>query len=322
MIDSAIILAISNSHHQSSLTQNRPSAMLPALGKPMVVRVMERLYRAGIRRYIVIVGLNEGAVASYLQKNWMPDATIEFELKSTETIPQLLARVAQKLENPFMVASYNTFTYERFLQSLIRLHDKHPDEMILTGAQSTLSPDGLNYYAAMEGDTIREITQTRPTDMKNFTLAECIICGHEAADFVKNLDQQKINARTFLDVATHYVSQEGAKVAIGETSWILCVDNDRDLLTLNKRLLHDSNDSHILSELPYSVKIIAPVRIDPSVSVGQGAVIGPNVYVERGSSIGYGTKIKNSLVLANASVEADADIDSAIVTTRGVIDVS
>lgn len=295
--------------------------MLPALGKPMVVRVMERLYRAGIRKYIVIVGLNEGAVASYLQKQWMPDATVEFELKSTETIPQMLARIAKRLDNPFMVASYNTFTYERFLHSFIRLHDKHPDHMILSGAQSTLSPDGVNYYAAMDGKDISEITQDKPVEMPNFTLAECVVCGYEAAEFIKTLDEQKISARTFLDIAAHYVAKDNAQVTLGETSWILRVDGDRDLLTLNRRLLEDSNDSHILSELPYSVKIIAPVRIDPQVSVGQSAVIGPHVYIERGSSIGYGATIKNTIVLAKANVPSDSDVESAIVTTRGVIDV-
>ncbi len=49
MINHAVVVAIGNAVHQSKLIYNRPRAMLPALGKPLVVRVMDRLLRGGVR---------------------------------------------------------------------------------------------------------------------------------------------------------------------------------------------------------------------------------------------------------------------------------
>ena len=61
LVEFAVILAVGSSLHQSQLTYSRPRVMLPVLGKPMVVRTMERLYRAGIHktyRHLSIRSLN------------------------------------------------------------------------------------------------------------------------------------------------------------------------------------------------------------------------------------------------------------------------
>lgn len=323
MIDSAVILAISSPAHASRLHEQRPRAMLPALGKPMVVRVMDRLYRAGIRRYQVIVGIDEGPIASYINKRWMPDANVEFVLKSNETLSLLIARIARKLDNPFIVVSYNSFTFERFVLTLFKQHNEYNEHVILTGASMTLSPDApSNQYAIMDGGQLEEIVNQKPDD-EHFILAEHTVCGQHFIDHMKNLSEKTASSygKSWFEIIKTYSKVEDAKLTVAETSWILRVETDKDLLTLNKRLLDDSHDGHVLSELPYTAKVIPPVRIDPQVSVGQSVVIGPHVYIERGSSVGYGAKIKNTVVLERGNVPADSDIDGAIVTSRGVIDV-
>lgn len=324
MIDSAVVLAISAAEHQSGLTENRPKSMLPALGKPLVVRVMERLYRAGIHHYYVVVGMNEGTVASYLSKQWKPDAKVEFVMRTAESISALLAKTAQQIEGSFIIASYNSFSYERFLASFLKENEDHPEHLILAGAQLNLSPTAETYYAMLKEQQVIDIVNEKPAkDIRHLVLGEIAICGTHFVDYLKRLDTKKTGnlAKNLFHVAKHYAASEGAKIMADETSWMLRVQSDKDLLTLNKRLLEDSNDSHILSELPYTVKIIPPVRIDPQVSVGQGVVIGPHVYVESGSSIGYGATIKNALILDRSSVPANAKIDNGIMTRRGIIKV-
>lgn len=325
MIDSAVILATSTPGHQSSITRRRPRAMLPALGKPMVVRVMEQLYRAGIRRYIVIVGMDEGEVASYLDRQWMPDAHVEFKLKSgNETLTLMLSRIARELNTPHMITSYNSFTYERFVTSMLKHHDEYPQHLILAGAQFSLSPTAQQYYACMEGQLIDSIQQEKPDGGDFYTLTHHAIIGEHFLMYLQSMDEKEANrsGKNFFEIAGTYATTDDAKLTLAETSWILRVESDKDLLTLNKRLLEDSSDSHILSELPYTVRIIPPVRIDPQVSVGQGAVIGPHVYVERGASIGYEATIKNAVILERSSVPASASIDGCIITTKGPIDVN
>jgi len=323
LIDSAVILAISPPTQESKLSQQRPRAMLPALGKPMVVRVMEQLYRSGIRHYILVLGMHEGAVASYLNKQWMPDATIEFLLRGdNETLGMVFARVAKQLAVPYMVASYDTFTYERFVQTLLKNHDEHPEHTIITGARQTLSPHAHHYYAIMDGQRIQTMVHELPADdTAYYVLTDHIVFGTHLLDHLMSATHKEgvTAGRRLTDVITRYADMDASQLRVVETSWILRVEQDKDLLTLNKRLLEDSTDAHVLSELPYTVRVIPPVRIDPQVSVGQGVVIGPHVYVERGSSIGYGATVRNALILAGSSVAANSIIDGCIITSKGAI---
>ncbi|MEL6403385.1 MAG: NDP-sugar synthase [Chloroflexota bacterium] len=321
MIDSAVILAVSSKVHASQLKQQRPRAMLPALGKPMVVRVMDRLYRAGIRQYVVIVGIDDGAIASYVKNQWMPDAKVSFILQSRDSLTKLMVQAANMLERPFMVAGYNSFTLERYIRTLIKRHNDDPDALFVTGAGLTLSPDApSNHYATTKGGIIDSIGTEKPP-IKHYVLAETSICGREVVSYLQGLDEDNLpTGKTWFEVLKSFVQRGDVPIKVSETSWILRVESDANLLTLNKRLLDDSNDGHVLSELPYSVKVHYPIRVDPSVSVGQEAELGPHVYIERGSSVGYGARIKNAVVLENASVPADSDIDGAIVTSGGIID--
>jgi NDP-sugar pyrophosphorylase family protein len=304
--------------------ENRPKAMLPALGKPMVVRVMERLYRAGIRYYYVVVGMNEGTVASYLNKQWKPDAKIEFIMRTNESVPAILAKATKQIDNVFIIASYNSFSYERFISSFIKENEENPEHLILAGAQLNLTPQMENYYAVLDENRVTDIVTEKPAkDVRQLVLGEIAVCGSHFVDYLKAFDATKSNdyGKNLFQLVKHYATTDGAKVIADETSWMLRVQSDKDLLILNKRLLEDSNDSHILSELPYTVKVIPPVRIDPQVSVGQGVTIGPHVYVESGCSIGYGATIKNALILDRGNVAADSTLDGAILTRRGIIKV-
>ncbi len=321
MIDSAVILAASSSFANREITISRPHAMLPALGKPMVVRVMERLYRAGIRRYNVILGIQDGPVASYLNRQWMPDATIEFTLQSHETLLLLLHRIAKQLDAPFLVASHNSFTYERFVQSLLRHHEEQPDALLLAGARLSLSAAKPRIYATVDDGHVT-IHREVEAETDYFVLGEHMLCGRRCLDYLTQLSENSVSQSgfTFFDVVQHYANQDNAQLAIAETSWLLDVVQDSDLLTLNKRLLEDSNDGHILSELHSSVRVIPPVRVDPQVSVGQNAVIGPHVYVERGGRIGSGVRIRNALVLEGSNVVSGSTVDGQIITRNKSID--
>lgn len=320
MIRYAVIVATGHPSHTSQLIQDRPPAMLPAIGKPMVVRVAERLYRSGIRHFIVIVGLNEGSVASYLKKQWVADAHTEFILETDqENTADLLPRIARQIQEPFIIASYNSFTHENFPSSLLNLHTEYPDHLILSGARFALTQLSSPYFARQDDAYHLEVERTRPKDDSSMVLAEYVVFGMACVQYLAQLQTSPNNARHFLDLALAYALQPESRKLINETSWVLCVERDEDLLLLNRRLLEEAQDTHILSELHQTVRIIPPVRIDPQVTVGQNATIGPYVYLERGSSVGQGAVISNVVVLSRGSVQAKQILTNAIVSTRGTI---
>jgi NDP-sugar pyrophosphorylase family protein len=320
LIKRAVVLAIGSLAHRSLLTYNRAHAMLPAVGKPLVARIMDRLHRIGIREYTIVVGENEGAVAAYLNAQWVPNARIDFVLKSAgDSIPGLLSQIARNVDEPFLVCSYNSFTHSHFPESLFKQHQDYPNALILSGATNTLSRSQQHFYGIMDGQRVRDITTTQPLDPNAFTLADMAVCGSEVVDFLKTFSSPSSTFNwQLLDVGRKFLHSGGTGV-VTEAAWILQIEADRDLLTLNKHLLSEGSDAHILSEIPYTVQITPPVRIDPQVSVGQGAKIGPHVYLERGCSIGHEVVLRNAIILERAVVPARKAVYDTIISTRGPI---
>lgn len=315
MVEAAVILAVGHPNHQSRLASNRPRAMLPVLGKPIVLRLVELLHKAEIRRFIVVVGEDEGAVASYLHSR-LPDTQIEFSVQpGSSSLTRTLAAIARQLQQPFVLAGYNAFVHPRFPERLLKQAHDMAGELILCGAQTTLSTAPARHIGMAEGHRITKIGTAMPEDSQSsYRLIDLAVCGEK---FVQYLSAMAINTSTFtnqfLDMARQYL-HTGAGVYLAETAWTLPVETDYDLLTLNRLFLEMSQDCHILSELPSSVQIIPPVRIDPQVSVGQGAQIGPNVYLETGCGVGQGATVRNSVVLQDALVPAQQQVADTIVS--------
>jgi NDP-sugar pyrophosphorylase family protein len=318
LVEFAVILAVGSSLHQSQLTYSRPRVMLPVLGKPMVVRTMERLYRAGIHNFIVVVGEDEGAVASYLNSQWLPNVKIEFIIQPlTSSLTKSLGTIARNNPDPFLLTTYNTFTHANFPETLLNHHNEDNNGLILTGAPITLSKSQPYAYAQVSGSSITITYQYQPdANPTQLILGNLAICSTQFIDYLVN---QAANTGTFTkqlpDIFRGF-SESGGYIQISETSWVLQIEADYDLLTLNRYLLDDGADTYILSELPPSVHVIPPVRVDPHVSVGPGTRLGPRVYLESGCTIGRDVNLTNTMVLQNAVVPAGSQITDAIISTR------
>ncbi len=315
MLSTAVIIATDQPQHTSSLIIDRPKAMFPVVGKPLVVRVMEQLYQAGIRHFFVIVGVNEGAVAQYLHKSWKPDAKIELSLLTPmDDLWMVLQRIATQVGEPFILTTYNSVAQENYGQSLLRSYTRQPADMLLTATRKTLGELREAVYADDDADSI-----TLSDRQAAFTLHDLAVVGGTFTEFLHTANPaSKAELRhNFWGIVRHYLSKYPSRNRLLETSWIMKLTTDTDLLLLNERFLEAQHDSHILSELPLSVKIIQPVRIDPQVTVGENAIIGPNVYLERGTRIGNGAKISHTMVLTRSVVPANAELKNTIVTPRG-----
>jgi len=321
LVDCAVILAFSGAVRQSQLTFNRPHVMLPVLGKPMVVRIMDRLYRVGIRNFIVVVGENEGAVAAYLHATWMPDVQLEFVLRPTgESVARTLGDIARQHPQPFLIAAYNSFAHSHFPERLLNRYKEVGDSLVLSGASVSLSKTTGRYYAALDDQQVTAITD-QPGEAV-MLLGDMAICNLGFVQYLASLPPNPPSSLSnpLIDLFHRYL-QTSEPVFLAETAWMLPVVMDNDLLTLNRHLLAEEQDAHILSELPGTVRIIPPVRIDPQVSVGQGATIGPYVYLESGCSIGHRSEVHHAMVLEKAVIPAGESVSNVIVSSRSRIHV-
>jgi NDP-sugar pyrophosphorylase family protein len=316
VVDRAIVLAIGSPTHQSQLIYSRPRAMLPVLGKPLIARAMERLHRADINKFTVVVGAEEGAVAAYLNAHWLSNVSLDFIIQPEHsTLAQSLAQIAVQYDQPFLLTTYNSLTHANFAENLLERYKNTPEELVICGAPTTLSKSVPADYGWIENQAVVKITRDMPdSHQSSLLLINLALCGSQ---FVRYLAQPSARNQ-LMDIFRDYI-ESGGRVLAAETAWILPVETDYDLLTVNKFLLSDGQDTYILSEIPRGVEIIPPVRVDPNVSIALGAKIGPSVYLESGCSIGPNVVIRDAVILQNAIVPAGSKWNNVVVSSRARI---
>ena len=82
------------------------------------------------------------------------------------------------------------------------------------------------------------------------------------------------------------------------------VSTPEDLLALTRRLLRDEVEPmHIVpARVGAGTDLLGALRIEAGVEIGDHCEIGPDVYLESGSSVGNGAVVRESVVLRNARV--------------------
>lgn len=318
MTTCAVIVAVGSPTHKSQLIYNRPRAMLPALGKPLVVRLMDRLLRAGITRFVVITGADEGGVASYLHNHWVPNADVSFVLlPAYGTLPNAIAEAAGRCGEPFLLCGYNTFLHPHVLERMKTADDAYG--LTLVGTTAPLSDTSSGCYAAATGGSADCLT--RDSFHGALTLANAGYCTLGFALFAATLTSEDHPEKFQISDMFRLYVQPSRPARVVRAGWTLQVESDFDLLTLHRHLLQEEDNAYILSEILNSVQIVPPVRIDPRVNIGRGARIGPFAYLESGCSIGANAVIENAVIMANAAVSAGTHVNGEIVATRARIQV-
>lgn len=316
--DCAIVVAVGLNTHHTQLAYSRTRAMLPALGKPLAARALDRLYSAGIRRYVVVIGEEEGGVAAYLNSHLLSDMSVEFVVQTNaDSMNAVLEEISTRYQPPFLTTSYNSFAHPHFAERLLKRGSEFGDALVLGGADLPLPGSEHGYVGRTDGDKLVDIASRQTdTNRQGALLTDMALCGRNFLDFVS----KSAPKRTLMELFQDYVAAK-QRAYVVRAGWVLHIFTDEDLHVLNKHLLEEEEDVSILSEIPTNVQIIPPVRIDPQVSVGPEAVIGPYVYLESGSNIGHHAVLRHSLVLQRATVPPHTVISDAIVSSRARIEV-
>ncbi len=320
MIQQAVILAAGRGTRLHALTQERPKAMLPILGRPILVRVMDRLREAGVRRFTVVIGEREGEAAAYLSNSWYPDAEVSFAIQAIPTgTVDALRLAAPTVRGPFILSSVDNLTSVAHIQRLIDAFERAPK----TIATLSLIPSSAEQIrqssdVVLEGERVVAIEEKPATPRGQHAAIMLYAFAPEILRYLEDVPVSPRGERELVS-AIQAAIRDGRTVNYVTAQRRLHLTREADLLTITKVFLAEGRDAHILSEIPSSTHIVPPVRIDPNVSVGQNARIGPNVYLERGATVGDGAHLENTIVLTRASVPAHAHCSEEIVTPHAHI---
>ncbi len=317
MIQQAVILAAGRGTRLGMLTKDRPKSMLPVLGKPIMVRIMDRVREAGIHRFVVVIGDHEGAVASYLTQSWHPDTEVRFALQTSPTgTVDALQLAAPHIDGPFLLSSVDNITSLAHVRNLIQHFNGHNNQVAsLSLLPATREQIRRSSDVVIEGDRIVDIMEKPAEPRGSFAAIMLYAFSPAILDYLPGVTASARGEREIVSAIRASLA-DGHRVGYTVAEWRLHLTHELDLLAINRSYLQEGRDAHILSEIPGSVHITPPVRIDPQVSVGRGARLGPHVYLETGATVGQGAVLQNTIVLNGATVPANEFCQGQIIDRR------
>ncbi len=318
MIQQAVILAAGRGKRLGQLTQERPKSMLPVLGKPIVARVMDRMREAGIHRFVIVVGEQDGDIAAYLDRAGYPGAEVRFAVQAvpTGTVDALLL-AAPYLDGPFLLTAVDNLTSPAHIQNLITTFAERPDHLAVLSLL-TASPDEIRKSSGvvLQNGAVAQIEE-KPMQPRGSWLSFMLYAF--APDYLNYLPGVAVSSRGERELVSAIEAgiRDGRRVGYVVADWRLHLTRELDLLAINQQFLREGRDADVLSEIPPTARIIPPVRIDPGVQVGPDVQIGPYVYLEAGAVVEGGAALRETVVLRGGRVRAGDRCEHEIIA-RGV----
>jgi len=300
-----VVLAAGEGTRMRPLTDRRPKPTLPVADRTLVEHVVDGAVDAGASRVVVVVGYAADAVRDALGDR---DVTVAVQERQRGTADAVRAARDELDDAPFAVLNGDVL-YDR--ASLSRLYDAGP----AVGAYRVDDPGNYGVLE-MANDRVRGVVEKPANPTSNLVNAGAYVFPAAARDWLDVAESDR-GEYELTDVLAR-ACETGEVRAVPVDRW-LDVGRPWELLAANEWKLGDlerriGGDVHSDADLRGSVVVEDGATVDAGVViegpalVRSGASVGPNAYVRgatlvgEGAKVGHGVEIKNSVLMAGATV--------------------
>jgi glucose-1-phosphate thymidylyltransferase len=309
-----LILAGGRGTRFGKITERVPKPLLPVAGKPLIMRNIDGLRRAGITEITIVVSPDSEQVRAVLGNGHALGVSLQYVVQEKHLGTAHAIGLARDIlgDSRFLVCwSDNLSMYD--MSDLID-HDRFFPADGTLAVHFTENPR-KGGIVITKGRNVVEFEEKPEKPRSNLNLAGMYVLGPWLFPCV---DRTRVNAKEgeyYLPDAFQIAVDDGLNLhwtLVGD--WRMNVNNPEDLLLGNARLLQ--HDGRPVST-DGSYEISAPVYIPSSVRIGKGAVIGPFVSMGEGCVIGKDARIADAVIMSGAVIPDGAEIDRAIVDFNG-----
>ncbi|MDY6911448.1 MAG: bifunctional sugar-1-phosphate nucleotidylyltransferase/acetyltransferase [Chloroflexota bacterium] len=308
----AVILAAGEGKRMHPLTYTRPKVMVPLVGKPILEHVLLEINRAGIDRFVFVVGYHDQAIRNYFGDggNWGVSITYMTQRKQLGTA-DAVRNVGSLIEGNFLLANGD---------AIIRSEDIRK---IVTSKTNTMGLIELENSADMgvvevEGETIIRIHEKVEHPPSNLINAGTYLLTPEIFTAISDTPKSPRGEYELTD-SLQLLIDRGIPLTyemIG--SWIN-LSYPWDMLVANERLLEEMEPQN-LGEIESNAILKGPVSVGKGtvirsnsyiigpVVIGENCDIGPSCYIRASTAIGdnchigASVEVKNSIIMNGSKV--------------------
>jgi len=296
-----VILAAGRGSRMRGLTKNRPKAMLPVAGKPIITRVVAQLQRADIARIIVVVPADDAHIQPYFAAHPPENVSLTFVVQPyAGGMAHALLQAAPHIDAPFVVTACDSLYPHTFYAELTAAHQAQSSPATL--AVMALPPAVIPRASSVEivgGRVVRIVEKPAPEDAPS-NIGSLALYVFEP-ELLHHLRGVSVSARGEMELqdAIQMLMTAAGGLGYVQTPWRWELTTPADLLEVNLWWLNQAPDSVVVDD-----GVVLPADVSP----------GPAVYIEAGARIGAGAVIRHSVILRDGVVSAGETVENRLVS--------
>lgn len=306
-----VILAAGRGSRMGGLTADRPKAMLPVAGKPIIARVVEQLAAADIFRIIIVVALDDAHVRPYFAAHPPENISLTFAVQPyAGGMAHALMQAAPHIDAPFAVTACDSLYPDGFYAALASAHRAQSAPATLSVME--LPPEVIPRASSVEifgGRVVRIVEKPALADAPSHIGSLALYAFNPVLlDYLAGV---AVSARGEMELqdAIQQLMTDAGGLAFVQTPWRWELTIPADLLDVNvwwlsrNPALHDS-----------AVAGVPPLVVDAEAAIAADVSLGPAVYVEAGARIGAGAAVRQSVVLRGGVVSAGETVENRLIS--------
>ncbi len=302
----AVILAAGKGKRLHPITATRTKAMAPILGLPIVERVMEPMVANGIQDFILVTSPDDHEIHSHFQSNSQIKAQIRLVSQPEPLgMGHALLQAAPHIRGDFILSACDNLVDAHQIKGILDTWSSQSPDAILTTLRVGPKEIVRMGIVAVEGSRITRIVEKPTLEQapSNIGSVPLYLFSPQLLSFLAAIRPSPRGEFELQDAIQNLIDQGGDVRAVALTNRI-DLTTPEDLLAINLRFLaeyHPESDSYggITGR---NTRLVSPVYIEAGVRIGADCVIGPNVYIETGATIGNKVHLENAVVLRYRSV--------------------
>ncbi len=315
-----VIAAILAAGKGTRMYADMPKVLYPLAGKPLIVRVLETVQRAGINRSIVIIGYKgeqvRAALADYPNLEFVEQNP---QLGTGHAMQQLLPVLADYTGDVVVLTGDSPLFTSETIQELIAVHQQRQVSATILTA---LMPDPTGYGrvfcdAGLRVEKIVEHKDCTPEQRLNQRVSTGAYCfrWQDLAQVLPQLDNNNAQGEYYL---TAVFDRMPSVIAHDLRDWRESMGiNDRYQLAqafafLQEQIRYRWMKAGVTMILPETITIEETVTIEPNVTLEPQTHLRGATVVKSGSVIGPNTLIENSVIQENCQVSYSVVTDSQV----------
>jgi len=317
-----VILAAGLGTRLLPLTENRPKAMIPVGGRPLIDHLLSALRDSGIERAIVVIGHGGERVASFVGDGSKWRMEVEYAIQRTYSGTADALRAAEGLlrEDSFLLAYGDLLVGAESIRSVLGAWDSSGGFAVV-GAVEVRDPRDFGLLI-VDGDSLVDLIEKPEGPAAGRALANAGIFAlpSEIMRFVSRTGPSERGELELTD-SIRMAIEEGHTVRISrlnESDW-MDLGRPWDVLEANKRVLAKARGK-VEGEVEGGAEILGDVivsegavvkrgsRVEGPAFLGRGAIIGPSSRIRPYTSIGEGAVVGNFCEVKNSIVQRGTKI--------------